>query len=174
MSAFLTVYTPTFRRPGLLAKCRESVLAQTVPVEHVIVEDEIGIGVDGMFAEIPLHAHLATGRYVMVLSDDNILVDRSFAHDLEGKANADVVVFKGMVEGRVLPGVWDSPPELGQIDLSNFAVEREVWQANADKWGHRYEGDFDFIHHLWSQGFTFRWWDRLVFEALKVSRGAPE
>ena len=49
---FLSVYTPTYKRPQALARCKASVAAQTIPTEHVIIVDEIGIGIDGMEVEI--------------------------------------------------------------------------------------------------------------------------
>lgn len=183
LQPFLTIYTPTYRRPRLLAMCEASVAAQTEPVEHVIVHDEIGIGIDGVYAAMPEHAHLAHGRYVMVLSDDNVLADQHFARDLRrllehepltDGARWPVVVFKGQIGETLQPLAWGREPELERIDLSCFAVEREVWQRHADAWGHRYEGDFDFIHRLWTLEYRFLWWDRLAFRALQISRGAPE
>jgi len=38
---FLSVYTPTYKRPQALARCKASVAAQTIPTEHVIIVDEI-------------------------------------------------------------------------------------------------------------------------------------
>lgn len=174
----LSIYTPTFQRPGLLADCIASVEAQTVPVEHVIVHDHVGLGVGGMFADIPNHAHRVTGDLVMVLSDDNLLVDSQVAEDLlrvwDGHGCPDVVMFKGSIGQCVQPVAWEQEPVECQVDLSCFAVERQVWQEHAGDWGHRYEGDFDFIHSLWTAGYTFFWWNRLCFMAQVISRGQPE
>lgn len=175
---FLSVYTPTHARPLLLAECEASVQMQSVPVEHVIVHDREGIGIAGVYAAMPRHADRVTGEYVMVLSDDNVLADEEFAEDLEWRANEmdrpDVIVFRGQIEGSLQPLVWMAEPVITRIDLSCFAVKRNVWQLNADQWGHRYEGDFDFIHHLWDAGYRFDWWDHLGFRALQIGRGAPE
>ena len=175
---FLTVYTPTYRRPLALEQCIASVAAQTVPVEHVIVVDDVGVGIDGMYAEIPRHAGRVTGRYVMVLSDDNVLEYPEFAADLEAEAaredHPDVVLFKGTITGTVQPVSWGGEPVCGQIDLSCFAVRREVWQERAGTWGRRYEGDFDFIHGVWEAGHRMHWWPQMGFRALRISGGAPE
>lgn len=174
---FLSVYTPTYRRPFQLELCKASVANQTVPVDHVIVEDKIGIGVDGMFADIPNHAHKPVGDYVMVLSDDNVLTDGSFAEQLQEVAtetDVDVVVFKGRIDTTIQPAAWSCEPIETMIDLSCFAVKRHVWIQHAGDWGHRYEGDFDFIHTLWAAGRSFYWWDRMAFMALQISRGASE
>lgn len=175
---FLSVYTPTYKRPNLLAMCRASVKAQTIPCQHVIVHDKVGIGVDGMFEAIRDHAHLCAEDYVMVLSDDNVLTDREFARDLKAEVAIhrlpDVVMFKGEIAGQIQPVVWGSEPLETKVDLSCFAVRNHIWQRHAPDWGHRYEGDFDFIHTLWERGYRFHWWDREVFRAQLISRGQPE
>ena len=174
----LSIYTPTYERPGLLADCVASIEAQTVPVEHAIIHDHVGLGVGGMFADIPNHANSVTGDLVMVLSDDNVLTDPKFAEDLlrtwDEQERPDVVMFKGSIGACVQPLVWDSEPIECKVDLSCFAVAREVWQRHARDWGHRYEGDFDFIHTLWETGYRFYWWNRLCFMAQTISHGQPE
>lgn len=174
----LSIYTPTFQRPGLLADCVASVEAQIVPVQHVIVHDEVGLGVDGMFADIANHAHEVAGDLVMVLSDDNVLTDPHVAEDLlsvwEEQERPDVVMFKGSIGACIQPLAWEREPVECQVDLSCFAVEREVWLRHAGDWGHRYEGDFDFIHKLWELRYRFYWWNRLCFIAQQISQGQPE
>lgn len=177
MKPFLTVYTPTFRRPFFLELCKASV-AQQWRTEHVIVEDHVGLGIDGMYGDIRNHVDKVHGEYVLVLSDDNVLVDPVFAAELETYVRVqqwpDVVVFKGRIDTTTQPAAWCCEPIETMIDLSCFAVRREVWVAYAESWGRRYEGDFDFIHRLWADGCVFAWWDRLVFQALKISRGAAQ
>lgn len=162
----------------MLAECKASVAKQVPRVEHVIVEDHIGIGIDGMYADIRNHADKPTGDYVMVLSDDNVLADAQFASGLEAQARAydwpDVIVFKGDLLGCVQPASWGGEPQITKIDLSCFAVLRPLWTRHAADWGERYEGDFDFIHTLWRAGYRFHWWDRLAFRATRISNGAPE
>lgn len=174
----LSIYTPTYQRPRLLADCISSVEAQSVRVQHVIVHDEIGLGVGGMFADIKNHSDRVTGDLVMVLSDDNVLVDEHVADDLLTvwmlNSQPDVVMFKGSIGECVQPLAWEREPVIEQVDLSCFAVRRQVWQAHAADWGHRYEGDFDFIHTLWRCGYRFYWWNRLSFMAQQISHGTPE
>ena len=177
MNAFLTVYTPTYRRPFLLELCRASVANQSVRCEHVIIPDRDGIGIAEMYRRIQQYTDLVHGDYVMVLSDDNILVDGQFAERLERVAAdngfPDVILFKGQTGGTLQPAAWACEPVETMIDLSCFAVRRSVWVENADKWGQRYCGDFDFIHHLWL-GHECCWWDHLAFMAVKISGGEPE
>lgn len=175
----MAVYTPTYRRPFLLELCKTSVENQSVPVYHMIVDDEIGLGIGGMYADIRNHAEFVEGEYVMVLSDDNILVDAHFAAELETLVwgldeKPDVVVFKGQTGPTLQPASWGGEPVLTKIDLSCFAVRRDLWVEYSDRWGEHYAGDFDFIHALYEDGHLFAWWDRFVFQAIKISKGAAE
>ena len=174
---FLSVYTPTFRRPAALANCEVSVKAQTIPCEHVIIPDDVGIGIAGVYADVPRHADKVHGKYVLFLSDDNYIIHADFAERLRDlikrEKNPDVVVFKNDIVGCIQPVVWGDV-QYGNIDLSCFVVERKIWTAHAECWGHHYAGDFDFISKLWISGYRFYWWDSLEIRALRISNGVPE
>lgn len=176
--SFLSVYTPTYKRPEALARCKASVEAQTIPTEHVIIIDEIGIGIDGMYAAIRDHAYQVTGDYVLVLSDDNFILHADFAERLQKVAQdalfPDVVIFKNDIAGKCIQPVSWGRVIYGQIDLSCFAVKRDVWQRYSDKWGRCYAGDFYFILALEKDGYRFHWWDSLEIRASRISNGAPE
>jgi hypothetical protein len=174
---FLSIYVPTYKRPKALADCLASIEAQTdQDLEVVLIKDEIGIGIDGMYADIQNHIDEVHGDYVFVLSDDNLITDIDFVKRLKkvvDEYNPDVIVFKNEIVG-ILPSIWDAKPQLGHIDLSCFVVRSDIWKANADKWGKRYEGDYDFINSLWEQGYQFYWLDVVAVKAQRISRGQPE
>lgn len=175
---FLSIYTPTYQRPQLLERCMESVANQTMPCQHVIVEDKVGLGVGGMYREIQNHAHEVHGDYVLVLSDDNCLYDEYAVADLfyhiESEGRPDVAIWEGSLQGIRVPKLWYCRPQIACIDLSNFIVRREVWQKHADDWPDSYEGDYHFIAKLWDTGYRFSWFHRLGYFAVKISKGAPE
>jgi glycosyltransferase involved in cell wall biosynthesis len=174
---FLSIYVPTYKRPRMLERCLASIFAQSdKDFEVVLVRDEIGIGIDGMYADIPNHLNEVHGEYVFVLSDDNLITDADFVSNLKQVARScelDVIVFKNKIVG-TLPDIWNAAPQEGHIDLSCFAVKADVWKANADKWGKCYAGDYHFIRSLWDQGFNFCWWNVTPIMAMQISRGAPE
>ena len=178
--AFLTIYTPTYKRPKALKVCKDSVKAQKNAkslIQHVIIPDNIGIGIDGLYRDIPNHIDKVKGDYVLMLSDDDMLINDELVkkfYDLAIDGYPEVVIFKAEKEGRHLPSLWRTAPQFGHIDLSNFIVRSDIWKANADKWGQRYEGDFDFIRSLWDQGHQFTWWDFVGVKAQRISRGQPE
>lgn len=180
MSApFLTFYTPTHKRPTLLARCLQSVWAQTAvdDLEQLVVPDHVGVGVGGMYDRIPLYAAAVHGRYVHVLADDDELA----APDVVERLRADVAAagdpplvvaraYKGM---REFPRSRYWPPVLRQLDLGCLVVRRDVWLANLDGYGGEYWGDYLFAARLAEQGVVPAWSDvRLVVGA--VLYGKPE
>ena len=178
--AFLSIYTPTYKRPKALSVCVESIANQTHPqlIQHVIIPDDIGIGIDGVYNAVPKHAEKVKGEYVLFLSDDDLLCDVTFVRKLynfvEVNDYPEVIIIKAVKAGRTLPDKWQAAPQCGHIDLSCFIVRSDIWKANADKWGKRYEGDYDFIRSLWDQGYQFHWWDFTAVHAQRISRGQPE
>lgn len=174
---FLSFYTPTYRRPTLLARCEESVGAQTIPCEHVVIPDAVGIGIDGVFAAVPAHAHKVTGDYVHFLADDDVLAFPDVAARVEVFARAqalpDVIIVRAIKNGLDLPFSRSGPPVMGQIDLGCVITRRDIWLQHVHDYGHRYEGDFDHVSAMWQAGRRFVYSD-ILFEVGPAMRGRPE
>lgn len=176
---FLTIYTPTFRRPALLERCRASVEAQTDgSYQHAVVVDEIGVGVAGMFRDIATHHAALTGEYVYFLSDDDQFADNAVVADLHAFAlanpDADVIMCKAQIGPYTfpLPQCWEAAPIEGGVTLANWVVKKHVWESVP--YGVRYEGDLDFIAECWRRDLRFAWYDRLICKADGWGRGRPE
>jgi len=177
VTPFLTFYTPTFRRPKQLAACLASVAAQTAVerIEHIVVVDHIGLGIDGMYARIPSYVDAVHGRYVHVLADDDVLVDPEGVATVEAFANLmghpEVILVRALKGELELPlnPVW--PPQLGRIDLGCLIVRADIWKQHVTAYGQRYEGDYDFAAAL--GGYAAHY---LPFRFLRgaVSRGCAE
>jgi hypothetical protein len=163
----------------LLEICRQSVRVQCdEDWEQVVIEDQVGIGVAGMYREVRRHVDQVHGDYVYMLQDDDMLVDPRFVAQLRKFVEAtkwpEVVIVKIRAQTRELPLIWREAPRLGRIDLGNFVVRADVWKAHAADFGQRYEGDFDFIMNLWDCGYRFEWWPRVVAKKVCVGRGRAE
>jgi GT2 family glycosyltransferase len=180
VAEFLTIYTPTYRRPNLLAACVASVDRQTAraDIQHVIVRDAVGIGIAGMFAAIPDHLGELRGKYIYLLQDDDTLIGPDVVHDLRAfvaeQGDPAVVIVKVRKRGQVLPTFWGVRPRQAHIDLGNYVVRCDVFAKHVGDFGARYEGDFDFIDRLWRAGRQFAWFDRLFAHAQVVGMGRPE
>lgn len=165
--AFLTIYTPTHRRPSLLRTCVLSVEMQVChDYEQVIIHDEIGVGIAGMFAAIPGNLNLIKGDYVYILQDDDVLADNGVIGDVRMFAIKNnmppVVIGRNIKRGNKYPTYWRERPQEGHIDLGSYVIRRDVFAANARQFGQRYAGDADFIDALWAAGYPFAWLDRLL------------
>ncbi len=176
---FLSLYTPTYRRPTGLAACLASVQVQTAvaDVEQVVVVDHVGNGIDGMYARVPDYAPSAHGLYVYMLCDDDVLADRNVVSDFkvfaETHGRPPVVICKATKGGMTWPYPFAAPPMLGHIDLGCVITRGDVWQQFCGRYGQSYEGDFAFIEALWNAGLPFVYWDRVVSVGA-VSRGQAE
>lgn len=176
---FLTIYTPTYKRPRLLAECMASVAMQTVPpLEHIIVADYIGIGIAGVYNDIAQRATCFNGDYVYVLQDDDVLKDPLVIEDFYKEvyeSQPPVVIARNYKGKRLLPdkGYWEREPKQNHIDLGGFIIRDDVFYENRVNFGRRYEGDFDFIHSLWGK-YPFFWWDRAISFSQQIGRGKPE
>ena len=88
---FLTLITPTFRRPAGLTACLASVGAQTAAaeVEHLVLPDHVGYGVPGgLFGRLHWLAPAVRGQYVNLLCDDDTLAGEGVVAGLKAYAQA--------------------------------------------------------------------------------------
>lgn len=178
---FITFYTPTYRRPRLLADCVASIERQSDrDHQHLIITDHVGVGIPGVFAAVQEFAPLIAGEYVYFLQDDDILADEHVVRDLrrfvDSSARPPVVVARNRKGRATYPPLhrWGRQPQLGYIDLGSYIVRADVFKAHAGDFGRRYEGDFDFINALWQAGHAFAWYDRLIAEAQQIGMGKAE
>lgn len=180
MEPFLSLYTPTFRRPRGLTSCLASVAAQTAfnDIEHVVIPDYVGVGVDGMYARVPFYANALHGQYVHLLADDDVLAGPDVVSQLRDRAQAEglpaVLIVKAVKGSMVLPIDNAGPPVCGRIDLGCLVVRRDIWQQHAGDYGKNYEGDFWFAKALWDAGHRFVYATDITFLHGAVSRGAAE
>lgn len=179
MNPFITFYTPTYKRPTYLTICRMSVQMQTCrSFQHMVIVDDTGIGVDGMFRDIRRHAKNIRGRYVYILSDDDKLLlpeglekVRAFA---QANDNPPVIIVRNHKWGKTFPLLWKHEPVHTKIDTGNFIIRADVFKENADRFGECYEGDYVFIKHLWDKGYPFAWFDYEFSEMQVGGKGMTE
>ncbi len=178
---FLTLWTPTFRRPRQLALNLASVGKQTIAdqIQQIVVPDHIGLGVaGGLYGQLPWYAQAFRGEYVNFLCDDDVIADEKNVERIRGfaraRGNPPVIVC------RVLKGSLNLPacdpigePQLGSIDLTSFFVRGDVWHQHVGDYGLRYEGDYDHAMALWRAGHPFAYLD-LLYATGGASHGRPE
>jgi glycosyltransferase involved in cell wall biosynthesis len=176
--AFLTILTRSFRRPESLGRCVKSVALQTDPdVEHVIIHDQIGRGVEWSYTN--LRSVTPDGEYVMLLDDDDYLIEPSFVAELKcvtQEQGSPDVVFVGMnVAGTVMP-IWEHGLRRGYIACSCFVIRRDVWLEHAQDFRPDYSADFYFIESIMNcdKKHTAAHLDMVASQTGRVSHGQPE
>lgn len=180
MAPFLTIYTPTYRRPRALRRCLASVARQLRRnFEHIVYRDEIGEGIAGMFARLIENAANFAGEYVYVLQDDDWLTDPDVTGQLEDFARASgnppVIIARTRKGPLALPSIEGQRPSVGEIDLGNYVVRRDVFMEHRQGFASgRYVADCDFIQRVWDAGVTFAWCDCLLSTSHGWRHGRPE
>jgi len=181
MNPFITFYTPTFRRPKQLARCLESVQVQTAValVEQIVIVDHIGVGVAGMFAQVPQYTSAVHGRYVTFLCDDDVLASPDVVQQVRDFAEANnfppLILVRTEKGGRTLPEGAPWPPREGSIDLNCAIIRSDIWKRRANGYSarSRYEGDYDFLDALHKANVSPVSCD-LLFSIGAVSKGVAE
>lgn len=177
----LTVLTPTYKRPVGLKMCQASVQGQhrSEEIQHLIVVDDEGKGVAGMYRDLPQANALIEGEWVFVLSDDDVLVYPRIIELIEQVEaeypTAGCIMVKMFCNGRVLPWkeCWHAPPQMGGVTLSNWIARKDVHIAHP--FGCRYEGDFDALASIYAASVPTAWAD-VVLAASQAGAnfGRPE
>jgi glycosyltransferase involved in cell wall biosynthesis len=176
---FLTLYTPAYKRPQALARCFASVAEQTAvkDIEQIVIPDHVGIGVHGMYAQVPNYAEAVHGEYVCFLCDDDVLAGPTVVEQVKAFAEANGNPPLILVATQKGPHLWPAgnpwPPNFGAIDLNCGIVRSDIWKRHAGSYGHTYEGDYTFLKALYDDGIPAQWCD-VVFSHGAVSRGMAE
>ncbi len=179
MTPFLTVITPTYRRPAGLAACMESVRTQTLvaEIQQVVMVDHLGVGIDGMYTRVKDYAPIVQGQYVTFLCDDDRFASTTVVEELKELAyqhNQPPLFIVDTIKGvNRWPAVQEWPPLMGAIDLNCAVVRGDVWQRFARAYGNRYEGDFDHLAAMAEGGIEPVFTDLLLSHGA-ISRGIPE
>jgi hypothetical protein len=175
---FLSILTPTHARPRMLEICKASVKKQIAAdrIQHMIMMDEEGVGIAGMYKMVPNCAPYLIGDYIQVLCDDDIITDPDMTTDLMRiveESHPLCIMVKWHYGPMILPNPnsWGIMPVLGEIGISNWIVQGDIWRSMSDCHGWRYEGDYDFIHAIWPMvSSRTYWYDKFVL-GTQVGRG---
>jgi len=177
----LSIITRTFNgRPAGMKRLRDSLDSQTSrDFEHVLLVDDQRRGVEWANSNLWRALPNIHGDYIMIVDDDDYLVDANFVELLadEVKDKPEIVIIRmDMSNGLVLPelGDWESRPVHSRIAVSCHLTRRDIFEKHVRDFGHKYDGDFDYIRSVWDCGHPFKWWDRVVSKIGTVSHGKPE
>ena len=96
---FLTIVTRAYKKPRCLERNIKSIISQTdLDLEQIIIEDKIGQGLAWADQILNEYKHLNTGKYVLVLDDDDEILNKSFVEilkDINNRYDPDIIVWRG-------------------------------------------------------------------------------
>lgn len=179
--AFLSVVTRCYKRPKMLANNVASVRSQTDPdYQQVFIVDDMGRGVGWANRQLVERAHEATGQYVMVLDDDDMLSDETLIETLKGivEKNRPELIMAKMDHGElgILPNDdhWLKRPEHGQIGMSAWVASNELYRGAVQNIGPKRAGDVAFYQALYDRAASIYWLDQVISQVQRISWGKPE
>lgn len=182
MRPFLSIVTRHMAgREALLARNRESVRAQTVDAsqyEHVVFTDDDARGFGYARQMLVQAAGRLSGRYVLILDDDDVMENENGIALLKQAASKSppAVVFRGRHGGLgILPrSSWEDRPRLGDIGVFDYILRADVFRRVVTVEGDdAYNHDFYMIDAAWeTHGDEAVWLDAVICAADRQRMGA--
>jgi GT2 family glycosyltransferase len=153
---FLSILTTTHKRPQMLEICKASVREQTDPdFQHYVWEDKAGVGVAEQYGYYPRIGEHLTGKYILVLNDDDVLADPDLIAGLKRiiatlEQEPYIFIVKMRYGDRVLPDKgWPGRLIKTHVCVSNLIVRSDIWKASANRYRRAYTGDWYFAKCIW-------------------------
>ena len=181
---FMSIVTRHYyKRPNMFKNCCGSVsMQEDQDFDHVIINDNIGIGslqANQLFVK---NKHKVKGDYVFMLDDDDVLVSDQFIGDMKeivDKYNPDIIFVRMLINDELYPTEMNwkkSKFYKNHIGISNIVVKNEIWQKYIHNFSAIQTGDFEFINSIFiSLSSTSMYWqDKIYSKTTKVSKGEPE
>lgn len=180
----VTVITPTWNRPALLAHTLEAFHRQRVDdAEHIVCSDgpdrrarSLAAAWSAKYLELPAtvgnYGHAcrdealqhASGQYVVMWDDDNVYHDDCLETLLNAAEGHDVGVCqirfweRSEYRFRMLPDQWDGRPKYAQVDTACVCIHRDLLTESGVRWTmpeHPYDADFFVLDALRKAGARF-------------------
>ena len=178
---FLTIVTRTHCRPFLFARSRASLYTLTDPdFEHVIVDDQVGLGIKGSHQAVIDVKHKFRGRYVWLLDDDDWLIEPMFIEQLKAVTEDNPpVIFCRLQHNRlgILPDDlhWTlDRPVFAQLGFPCLVVRTDMWlDTCAAMTTVETGGDYALAAELFTR-FPFRKLDLVAAYIPQKRDGMPE
>jgi len=169
----LSVITRTSNRPNYFKNCRESVLKQTIPVEHITISDsdesymadlQLVLRVTKRDGEYPYNLYFNEAKdyiisdYVMFLDDDDMFTKPDSAEIILNNLDEDtLLLWKVRFGMRTIPETVPGVIEFGKISGIGFAYHKKHWVD----WQNKRGGDYLVIKEL-SEKLKVKWIDEVL------------
>lgn len=182
---FLTIMTRCYKRPNMLLANLASAYGQIdKDFDHVIMVDEVGIGVPRANKLFWRNAYRIQGEYVLMLDDDDKFSDslaiRKLKNAVNSSSNPGMVIFKcdhGAGLGVLpFPKIFELEmmPQPSGIGTCSYITRTDVFKATIDKFGKRLGGDYLFFKAAYGMCENIIFLDEQLTEVQRISNGKPE
>jgi len=182
---FVSFLTRTYLRPRQLALNIASIKAQTdQSYEHIIIPDDIGVGLhaaNGAFLKVKDRIR---GQYVMILDDDDILITPGFVskmkHIATFEGHPNMIVFKVWRLTEVVPtpqwwGVNKHDEEHSGHRVCNcYCVSHDLFMKTIKAFHQPVAGDQAWQKAMFAEHPTIFWWNCIVSTNTRIGRCEPE
>ena len=179
---FLSIVTRSYKKPNCLKRNIASVEMQTdQDLEQIHIVDDVGRGL--AWADQALHhnMHRNNGKYVMVLDDDDLILNKHFITLLKHVAERkkpDVIIWRGkFLEANItLPLIdqyWGRYPIRAFIGSFNYCLRNELYQKHIHVCQCGISGDFDLIKAVFEDNPTpnIFWYNKILVSTQQKSYG---
>ena len=182
---FMTFVMRCCMRPKMMSDAIDSILRQTSKdFEIIFIPDFKRRGVNWANKQFGLNTHRIDGLYVYAVDDDSLIIYNDLIKDLKQiheKQNPGVIMVKGKrpkIKPYILPkaSVWGKRDKLviRSTNGSCFISCNDAWKKLCYHYGNGGSGDWNYMQALKNSSYTFYWFDKIVKEAQKLSRGKVE
>lgn len=158
-NCFLTIITRCNNRPGYLRNNVRSVKT-LVDKDHeqIFIIDRKGLGLAAADKILDKFKNLNTGKYIMVLDDDDLIVDKKLINYLKDEIRIlgyepDIFIWRGKFTRPTceLPPLnenWGNRVVRTKIGSFNYAIKKELYNQHICKCASGVTGDFDFLDSI--------------------------
>jgi len=177
--AFLSILTRHLPQRAAMLKINKASLAMQScqDFEQLLAIDGLGQGWKHAAEMLADMARDATGDYVLILDDDDIMLNADgvkLIKEAAGSAPA-AVIFRGYhADLGILPNdnIWMRRPGLAQIGSFDFITRRDVFCDLVETAvSNGYTNDFGIIDGVFERGLPVTWLNVLVCAVMRRSRG---
>lgn len=174
---FLTVITRVNgKRPRSLTQNMRSLDRQTdKDYEHILIEGVNG-GLHAANKSFMEAKQKVKGKYVFLLDDDDIVVNRFMIERLKEIAAKDIVLFRCIIlngsNNNIYPSdkMWDSQQLMpGHVGTFCFATRAEVFNDYIHFFGTPTMGDYNYLRSIWHK--EKQWIDEVMACTLRIGKG---
>jgi len=144
--------------------------------EHIVLPDDVGIGITKANQMLFLNKNVVSGDYIFILDDDKWVTENTFVADMRNLVQEkypDVIVIKTKIGSEVFP---KSPNTVirGEIDAACVVVKSDLWKSNIHFFMPFMGGDYVFIRNLLRKTKNVCWVDKIYSCSDKARFGAIE